>query len=160
MVLPFVSPRDLSSDATGLFTELGRGPCSPDHRDVSPAFNPLLAASRSVVPSASIGRLPDNAHDETDAPVFWRPVAMIVFAGAALLLVGHRIRALREPDANPPNRSTLLRTLEQIDRPFVSQPNPNNPKRHRITYDRRQRVWCLETDTDGDGQYDRMQNFR
>ncbi|MBN1851757.1 MAG: hypothetical protein JW829_03505 [Pirellulales bacterium] len=120
-----------------------------------------LDETDSDVDSLLAGELaPEVPDDGLGTPAFWRPVALIVFAGVALLFVGHRMRELRGPDANPPHSPSLLRALEKIDQPFVSQPSPSNSKRYRITFDRHQHRWYLDTDIDGDGVYDQHHTFR
>lgn len=90
----------------------------------------------------------------------WRPLALILFAGAAIFVIGFQFREARIHRATPSDGQTMLRALEKIDRPFVSQPRPGDTRRFRLLFDRRRRVWYLELDRNGDGRYEERRSFR
>lgn len=92
--------------------------------------------------------------------VIWRPLALMIVAGATVLLIGHKMRELRVRQQEPPSRAGLLTVLEQIDRPFVSVNQDHAPNRFRLIFSRHGQVWRLQEDMDGDGQYDREWRFR
>ena len=92
--------------------------------------------------------------------VIWRPLALMIVAGATVLLIGHKMRELRVRQLEPPSRARLLSVLEQIDRPFVSVNQGNAPNRFRLIFSRPGQVWRLQEDRDGDGRYDREWRFR
>jgi hypothetical protein len=103
------------------------------------------------------GRL---TREDTPAPADWRPLALILLAGVAIVVIGLQLRESNRRPAQPPTGPMLLRALEQIDRPFVSQPRPGDPRRYRLRFDGRRRIWHLDVDTNGDGRYDRRKAFR
>lgn len=92
--------------------------------------------------------------------VVWRPLALMIVAGAAVLLIGHKIRELRGRPHEPPSRARLLQVLERIDRPFVSVDPGQAGNRFRLLFNRPGQVWRLQEDMDGDGRYDREWRFR
>jgi hypothetical protein len=90
-------------------------------------------------------------------PVSWRPIAFVVLAGVASFALGQRFsdgRADRRPQQN-----SLLSTMGEIERPFVTAPTANQP-RYRLSFDRRQQAWTLQTDRDNDGQFEASEHFR
>lgn len=88
-------------------------------------------------------------------PLAWRPVALVVLAGMASFVLGQRFAADR--DSKPPGNS-LPRAVSAIGRPLVSEPAAGLP-RHRLYYRWRDEAWYLDTDADGDGQYETQQRF-
>jgi hypothetical protein len=85
----------------------------------------------------------------------WRPVALVVLAGVASLVLGQRFAADR--DSKPP-RNSLPRTVAAIGRPLVTEPAAGQP-RHRLYYHWRDEAWYLDTDADGDGRFEAQQRF-
>jgi hypothetical protein len=92
--------------------------------------------------------------------VIWRPLALMIVAGATVLLIGYKMRELRVRQQEPPSRARLLTVLEQIDRPFVSVNQGHAPNRFRLIFSRHGQVWRLQEDVEGDGRYDREWRFR
>jgi hypothetical protein len=101
----------------------------------------------------------DDGDDGVPRGPVWRPLALIVVAGVAVLLIGQKMRELRARQ-HEPSRAGLLHVLEQIDRPFVSVDPGKGPGRFRLMYSRRTQHWRLQEDPDGDGRYDREWTFR
>jgi hypothetical protein len=97
-----------------------------------------------------------SADVATIDPLFWRPVALVVLAGVASFILGQRFS---EPnvDRRPP-RGTLSTTLRAIGRPLTTEPAPGQA-RHRLSLDRRNELWYLDTDHDGDGLFENRQRF-
>lgn len=88
-------------------------------------------------------------------PLAWRPVALVVLAGMASFVLGQRFAADR--DSKPP-RNSLPRAVAAIGRPLVTEPAAGQP-RHRLYYHWRDEAWYLDTDADGDGQFETQQRF-
>ena len=113
-----------------------------------------LADTDLSAPIAAAEEMPERG------TVIWRPLALMIVAGATVLLVGHKMRELRVRQQEPPSRARLLTVLEQIDRPFVSVGHGHAPNRFRLVFSRHGQFWRLQEDMDGDGQYDREWRFR
>ena len=113
-------------------------------------------AEESAEPEGSAMGFRFSADVEPIDPLFWRPVALVVLAGVASFLLGQRFS---EPNVERrPPRGSLSTAVGAIGRPLVSEPAAGKP-RHRLSLDRRREVWYLDTDRDGDGQYDSRQLF-
>jgi hypothetical protein len=97
-----------------------------------------------------------STHDQSLDPLFWRPVAMIVLAGVASFLLGQRFSD--ENLARRPPGNSLSSAVGEIGRPLTTEPARGKP-RFRLAYDQRRETWVLDTDHDGNGQYDRRQQF-
>lgn len=112
-----------------------------------------LAEMESYQEPATGGAWPDErpAFD----PFVWRPVALVVLAGVAGFVLGQRFAA--DPDPKPP-RNSLSGAVSAIGRPLVTEPAVGLA-RHRLYYHRREQAWYLETDAEGDGQYEARQRF-
>jgi predicted RNA-binding Zn-ribbon protein involved in translation (DUF1610 family) len=89
-------------------------------------------------------------------PLFWRPVALIVLTGIASFVIGQRLSG--QNAARPSASNSLPSTVNQIGRPFVTEPAPGKA-RHRLSFDSRQQAWSLDTDRDNDGRFDVRQQF-
>ena len=89
-------------------------------------------------------------------PLFWRPVALIVLTGIASFVIGQRLSGHNA--ARPSASNSLPSTVNQIGRPFVTEPAAGRP-RHRLLFDSRQQAWSLETDRDNDGHFDVRRQF-
>ncbi len=97
----------------------------------------------------------ESEHEPT---VIWRPLALMAVAGVAIFFVGYRMRELRAPQPQPGPTPTLLRTLEKINRPMLTERRPGE-RGYRIRFEPGPRRWHLEEDIDGDGSYDRAAVF-
>jgi hypothetical protein len=93
-----------------------------------------------------------SADGQTVDPLFWRPVALIVLAGVASFLLGQRFSE-QNAERRPLRGASLSTAMGAIGRPFVSEPVPGEPQ-YRLSLDRRQRFWYLDTDRNGDGIFD------
>jgi hypothetical protein len=58
----------------------------------------------------------------------------------------------------PIRLDSLPSTVNQIDRPFVTEPAVGKP-RYRLTFDSKEQAWSLDTDRDNDGRYDARRQF-
>jgi hypothetical protein len=56
-------------------------------------------------------------------------------------------------ERRPLRGGSLSTAVRAIGRPFVSEPAPGEPQ-YRLSLDRRQRFWYLDTDRNGDGIFD------
>jgi hypothetical protein len=92
-------------------------------------------------------------------PVFWRPVALMLIAGMASLIVGQRFAAERRPAPPPLPRTSLPATVHAIGRSFVTEPK-DGVACHRLSFHPEKDYWCLETDRDGDGRFETWQRYR
>jgi hypothetical protein len=88
--------------------------------------------------------------------MFWRPVALIVLTGVASFVLGQRLSG-HNPNRRVPSHS-LPSAIEEIGRPFMTEPVAGGP-RHRLSFDSRRQVWLLDTDRDNDGHYDTRDQF-
>ena len=99
---------------------------------------------------------PDADEYEPD-PVHWRPVALVLVAGAMCFILGQQFaRQAEQRRPLPPN--SLPATVGAIGRPMFTEPAPGQP-RYRLTYQRRDETWYLDTDADGDGRYEGRREF-
>ena len=90
-------------------------------------------------------------------PALWRPVALVMLAGMASFVLGQKLATDREPPRPP--RDSLSRAVSALGRPLVTEPAPGEP-RHRLYCQPRQQTWYLETDADGDGQFESQRRFQ
>ena len=96
--------------------------------------------------------------DRSVSPVFWQAIALMVLAGMASFMVGQHLGgAHRQPDAVP-RGSSLPAVVGSIGRPFETQSVAGNPGQ-RLWFNSRQQSWYLETDSDGDGEFERRDRF-
>jgi hypothetical protein len=116
-----------------------------------------LAETELAQPIAAADVFLDDASQR--GAVVWRPIALMIVAGAAILFIGQKMRELRGRQHEPPSRARLMHALENIDRPFVSVDPNHAPNRFRILYSHQARIWRLQEDMDGDGSYDREWRF-
>jgi len=132
-----------------------------------PAANAQDAAARirkylaeeSHEPESDASSFRFSTHDQPMDPLLWRPVALVVLAGVASFVLGQRFSDHKEvPADRRPPRNSLATAMEAIGRPLVTQPEVGE-SRHRLSFDRRHETWFLESDRDGDGQYDTRQAF-
>lgn len=89
-------------------------------------------------------------------PTYWRPVAIIVLAGVASFVLGRHSAVPEAPRRE--SQDSLSAVVDAIGQPLVTESPPGQP-RHRLFYDRRSRTWNLDTDRDGDGQFDSRRQF-
>jgi hypothetical protein len=89
-------------------------------------------------------------------PLSWRPVAIAVLAGVASFALGQRLSEQRAERRPPPN--SLPSAIDAIGRPLSTEPAANQP-RYRLSYDRRQQQWTLDTDRDNDGRFETSEHF-
>jgi hypothetical protein len=94
---------------------------------------------------------------QTVDPLFWRPVALVVLAGVASFLAGQRFS--EQNAERRPLRGSLTTTVRAIGRPFVTESAAGQP-RYRLSLDRRHDTWFLDTDLDGDGNFDSRRRFQ
>jgi hypothetical protein len=92
-------------------------------------------------------------------PLLWRPVALVLLAGVSSFVLGQRFsdRHDQKADRRPP-RNSLSSAMESIEQPFVVKPAAGQAG-HRLQFDGHRQSWLLDTDRDGDGQYDSRQAF-
>jgi hypothetical protein len=126
-------------------------------RDAATRIREYLTEESDETSEASAFRILSGDHPVDQ--VLWRPVALVILAGVASFLVGQRLSNPQNEQADRrPSRNALFSTVAAIDRPFVTEPVGGKPG-HRLQFDRRRQAWLLETDRDGDGQYDSRQAF-
>jgi hypothetical protein len=89
-------------------------------------------------------------------PHFWRPVAFILLTGVASFVLGQRLSG--QNPGRPMASNSLPSAVNQIGRPFVTEPAAGEP-RYRLSFDSRHQAWSLETDRDNDGRYEARQQF-
>ena len=89
-------------------------------------------------------------------PLFWRPLALVMLTGIASFTLGQRLSGQRVDHRAAPD--SLAAAVNQIRRPFVTEPVAGKP-RYRLSSDSRQQAWSLDTDRDNDGQFDSRQQF-
>ncbi len=89
-------------------------------------------------------------------PVSWRPVVVVLIAGVVGFSVGQRFPEQRPAQRTLPN--ALSDAVSAIGRPLVSAPIANQP-RFRLSFDRRQQQWTLDTDRDNDGVFESTRRF-
>jgi len=99
-----------------------------------------------------------SADSQSIDPLFWRPVAVVVLAGVASFLLGQKFSE-QKVERRPFRGGSLSTAVGTIGRPFVSEPAPGEPQ-YRLSLDRRQRFWYLDTDRDGDGIFDTRHEFQ
>lgn len=97
-------------------------------------------------------------NDDAADPVHWRPVAVVLVAGAMCFVLGHQL-AQRTAERRPVARDSLAATIDAIGEPLLTEPIPGVP-RHRLSYQRGDQTWLLDTDTDGDGRFDTRRRFQ
>jgi hypothetical protein len=98
-----------------------------------------------------------SADAESMDPLLWRPVALVVLAGVASFLLGQRFSE-QHVDRRP-TRGNLSTALGAIGRPLTTEPVPGQPC-HRLSFDRRNEIWYLDTDRDSDGLFESRQRFQ
>ena len=99
-------------------------------------------------------------YDQPDSleTVLWRPIALIVIAGIASFLLGERFGERRVRVDHPTSGRSLHSAVEAIGRPFTTTFQPGQP-RHRLRFDARRDAWQLDTDSDGDGHFERSRFY-
>jgi hypothetical protein len=98
-----------------------------------------------------------SADAESMDPLLWRPVALVVLAGVASFLLGQRFS--EQHVERRPTRGSLSTALGAIGRPLSTEPVPGQSC-HRLSFDRRKEIWYLDTDRDGDGQFEVRERFQ
>lgn len=96
------------------------------------------------------------AHGGPAEQVSWRPVVVVLIAGVVGFTVGQRFPEQKAPQRTSPN--ALSDAVGAIGRPLVSAPVVNQP-RFRLSFDRRQQQWTLDTDRDNDGVFESTRRF-
>jgi hypothetical protein len=96
-----------------------------------------------------------TSHQTLDAAI-WRPVVLVVLAGVASFVLGQQFSD--QQGRRLPGGNSLGLAVSRIGRPLVSEPVPGLP-RHRLMFDRQREAWYLDSDRDGDGQFDSRQRF-
>ena len=118
---------------------------------------------RQQTADAEADHRPIDGPDWYDQPdsletVLWRPIALIVIAGVASFLLGERFGERRVRVDQPTSGRSLHSAVEAIGRPFTTSFQPGQP-RHRLRFDARRDAWQLDTDSDGDGHYERSRFY-
>lgn len=98
-----------------------------------------------------------SADEQPIDPALWRPVALVVLAGVASFVLGQQFS--ERNDRQRPPRDSLATAIGAIGRPLLTEPSAGRP-RHRLSFDRRQEAWYLDTDRNGDGSFDSRQQFQ
>lgn len=101
--------------------------------------------------------LPDD-EDRPISTVFWRPVALMVLAGMASFVVGQQLGGERGRPDRPPRRSSLPAVVGSVGSTLATELVAGRPCQ-RLWFNNRQRSWYLETDSDGDGEFERRDRF-
>lgn len=96
------------------------------------------------------------AHGSPGEQVSWRPVVVVLIAGVVGFTVGQRFPEQKPPQRTSPN--ALSNAVGSIGQPLISPPAANQP-RFRLSFDRRQQQWTLDTDRDNDGVYESTRRF-
>jgi hypothetical protein len=97
--------------------------------------------------------------DQSNDPLLWRPIALVILAGVASFVMGQRFSEQKEqPVDRRAARNSLAAAVEQIGRPLMTDAAPGQP-RHRLWFDRKREGWSLEVDHDGDGHFDSRRMF-
>jgi hypothetical protein len=117
---------------------------------------------RSHVTEAAAEREAGDLHayggeDHQIDPAYWRPVALVVLAGVASFVLGRQTAV--PPLDPPPAPDSLAATVGALGRSFTTDAAPGAP-RHRLSFDRPRRIWRLDVDVNGDGQFDTQRQFR
>ncbi len=100
---------------------------------------------------------PFEAATRTGETFRWPSVAMMMLAGVVGFILGQQFASLdARPRPQPGNGFPAA--VGEIGRPLLTEPAAGQP-RHRLSYERAQRVWHLDTDRDGDGEYDQRRAF-
>lgn len=86
----------------------------------------------------------------------WTPLVVVIVAGVVGFAFGQRFPEQKAPRSPTPN--ALSTALSEIGRPLFSVPAANQP-RCRLSFDRRQQQWTLDTDRDHDGVFESTQRF-
>ena len=130
-------PADLAQDAAALIR--------PYLSEDPPEKPPFLDAFRF------------STGGRSDELLSWRPIAIAMLAGVAGFSIGQTLSDQNVPRRASPN--ALSTAVGAIGRPLVTEPTPNQP-RFRLSFDRRQQLWTLETDRDNDGRFESSRHFR
>lgn len=96
------------------------------------------------------------AHGGQPELVAWRPVVVVLIAGVVGFTVGQRFPEQKAPPRTSPN--ALSDAVGSIGQPLLSAPAANRP-RFRLSFDRRQQQWTLDTDRDNDGVFESTRRF-
>jgi endogenous inhibitor of DNA gyrase (YacG/DUF329 family) len=99
----------------------------------------------------------DHEGEDRPDPVHWRPVALVLVAGAMCFVLGQQF-AQREGSLRPLRPDSLPATINAIGRPLFTEPLAGQP-RYRLTYQWRQQAWELDADANGDGRFESHRQF-
>lgn len=103
-------------------------------------------------------RVLTDGEDQPISPVFWRPVALMVLAGMASFVVGQQLGGERARPDRPPRGSSLPAVVGSVGGTLSTELVAGSPHQ-RLWFNNRQRSWYLETDSDGDGEFERRDRF-
>ena len=117
-----------------------------------------LADHRGALSNDEDEVLTEDEHQPVSSG-FWRPIALMVLAGMASFVVGQQFGGDRGRPNRPPSRSSLPAVVGAIGTTLVTEPMAGRP-RQRLWFNNRQQAWYLETDSDGDGEFERQDRFR
>lgn len=131
-----------------------------DRDDFSRA-QPLLVkeAAEAELEEPSVGPHCEPFEEESVQLVIWRPVALMALAGIATLWIGARQFAERPPAGPHRSSEELAEAVGSIGKPFVVVDQRGRAE-HRLWFQRAERTWYLESDTDGDGLMDTRRPFQ
>lgn len=128
-------------------------------QDLAAAKEVLLdEAAEANYEEAEFARRGEPLDDEPVHLVFWRPVALMAVAGLATLWLSGRVLEQRQRAAPQRGNQALGSAVDAIGQPFTVQTQTGRVV-HRLRYSKANRTWLLESDTDGDGQLDRISRF-
>lgn len=131
------------------------------HPDDFARAQPLLVkeAAEAELEEPDLHPAGEPFEEESVQLVIWRPVALMALAGIATLWIGARQFAERPPAGPHRSSEELAEVVGSIGKPFVVVDQGGRAE-HRLWYQRAERTWYLQSDTDGDGRMDTLRPFR
>lgn len=97
--------------------------------------------------------------EKAENMVFWRPVALMAFAGVASFVVGQRFAEPTGDERDRPYAQSLVAAMEQVGRPLVTEQRGEGD-RYRFIFHRQRRAWYVQSDRNGDGHYELIREIR